>query len=228
MKDKIIVSDFDGTITKKDTLYHFFIENAPFEDVHRIGSKWERQEISSQECLIKEFQLVKNLSEKLVNDFISTVEIDEGFLNFNEQRIKNNIDFVIVSDGLDYFIKKVLAKHNLFDTKIITNHAEFRNNEFKIEFPNEHGECVFGAGTCKCQAIKELRKNYDKIYYIGDGVSDFCVANKADKVFAKGKLYQYCTQNSINCTKYNNFYDLTDIIFKSSSNTNSQSFCSIA
>lgn len=214
MKDKIIVSDFDGTITKKDTLYHFFLENAPFEDVYRIGSKWERQEISSQECLIKEFELVKNLSENMVNDFISTIEIDEGFLKFNDLRTQNNIDFVIVSDGLNYFINNILLRYNISNIKVITNHVEFKGNDFKIEFPNEHGKCVFGAGTCKCQAVKELRKNYKEIDYIGDGVSDFCVANKADRVFAKGKLFKYCTQNSINCTKYDNFYDLADIFFK--------------
>ncbi len=50
---------------------------------------------------------------------------------------------------------------------------------------------------CKCNIIKN-RKNVTKaVYYVGDGVSDFCASKKADKIFAKGRLLEYCKKNKI-------------------------------
>ncbi len=210
MKEKVIVSDFDGTITKKDTLYAFLLENAPNNEVNRIGQEWEIGNINSQECIIQEFNLIPNINEEMINRFIDKIELDEGFIYFNKQRIKANIDFVIVSDGLDYFINKILDKYNLNNFEVITNHAEFKKGKFEITFPNNSNSCKINAGTCKCKAIENLKKNYKTIYYCGDGVSDYCVANKADKTFAKSKLAKYCAKNNIAYKEFSNFKDIWD------------------
>ena len=53
-----------------------------------------------------------------------------------------------------------------------------------------------------------LKKEYDKVIYIGDGVSDFCVANKADILYAKSKLSDYCKNKGINYIPYETFKDV--------------------
>ena len=106
MKDKIIVSDFDGTITTKDALYEFMEKYADKKWLE-IEQNWRLHKMNSQDCLIEEFNLIPNLSAELIDNFIDTVKIDPYFIEFNEIRLKNNVDFLIVSDGLDYFIKKI-------------------------------------------------------------------------------------------------------------------------
>ena len=208
MKDFCIVSDFDGTISKKDGLYTFISRYAK-GDWQKIEQDWTLGKISSKECLVKEFELIPNLTEDLVLNFVSSLEIDDYFVKFYEYVTQNNIDFYIVSDGIDYFIAKILYKYGLEDMKIISNHGEFVNKTFKISFPNDSPKCINNAGTCKCNVLETLRRKYKKIYYIGDGVSDFCVSNKPDILFAKSKLAAYCKQQN---TDYEEFEAFDDIL----------------
>ena len=207
MKEITIVSDFDGTITKEDGLYNF-IERYAKGNWQKVEQAWVNGEISSKECLIREFKLVPDLSEELIADFVKSVEIDEYFKDFYQTITEKNIDFYIVSDGIDYFIDKILHQNGLDNVKVISNHGYFRGEFFEITFPNDFSECKNNSGTCKCNVLSSLRKNYRKIIYIGDGVSDFCVAHKADILYAKSKLAEYCKNEKINYIKYSSFNDI--------------------
>lgn len=202
-----ILSDFDGTITSKDGLYSF-IETYAQKGWEKIEQDWVEGKISSKECLIEEFKLIPDLSEELISEFIKTLTIDETFVDFYEKTVRKDIDFYVVSDGIDYFINKILKKYYLEGVNIISNHGEFRGEFFEITFPNDYSGCINNAGTCKCKILSDLRKNYDKIIYIGDGVSDFCVADKADVLFAKSRLLDYCKEKGIKCSSFNKFKDI--------------------
>ena len=201
MKEKIIVSDFDGTITTRDTLSTFLKEYAPKEWLI-LEDKWVKGEMGSAECLQKQFGLIKNISPEMIEVFVDTIEIDDYFEEFNKVRLKNNVDFLILSDGLDYFINRILQKHDIENIKIVSNHAEFKNDKFLISFPNQNSDCIKHSGTCKCNVIKNLRQNYKEIYYIGDGTSDICVADKSDFLFAKSTLLNYCKKIGLNCIEF--------------------------
>lgn len=206
MKQYCILSDFDGTITLKDGLYSF-IEKYAGEGWEKIERDWVEGKIDSKACLIEEFKLVPNLSEELISNFIETLEIDKSFIDFYKN-LHDKTDFYIVSDGIDYFIERILKKYGLSDIHIISNHGEFRGEFFEITFPNDSSECINNAGTCKCKVLSDLRKIYEKIIYIGDGVSDYCVADKADVLYAKKRLLNYCGEKGINCIPYNTFEDI--------------------
>ena len=206
MKPYCILCDFDGTITRKDGLYAF-IEKYAKDGWEKIEQDWVEGKIDSKTCLIEEFKLIPDLSEELISDFIDTLEIDETFINFYNNLPEKN-DFYIVSDGIDYFIKRILKNFALEGINVISNHGEFRGEFFEITFPNDSEKCINNAGTCKCCVLSNLRKEYEKIIYIGDGVSDYCVAGKADVLYAKKRLLKYCEEKGINCIPYNSFEDI--------------------
>ena len=201
------MSDFDGTITTKDGLYSF-IETYAQKGWEKVEQDWVDGKIDSKECLTEEFKLVPNLSEELISEFIRTLSIDESFVDFYKKIVEKNVDFYIVSDGIDYFINRILKKYGLENIKIISNHGEFRGEFFEISFPNDSQNCINNAGTCKCKVISDLKKEYEKIIYIGDGVSDYCAAGKADVLFAKSRLLDYCGEKGIKCLSYNTFEDI--------------------
>ena len=195
----IIYCDFDGTITKEDTLRKFF--------TLFTGDKWLEAEqlwiegqINSQECLISELNLIKNISPKEMEEFLETIEIDEYFCEFYKFIKNRNYDFVILSDGFDLFIESVLKRYNLSDIPFYSNALKLNHNRLSVSFPNSNPNCLRSSGTCKCSKI--TRPDF---YYIGDGVSDVCIAKKAQTLFAKHNLKKYCDENKIDYVSFKSF-----------------------
>ena len=207
-----ILSDFDGTITKKDGLYTF-IETHAVSGWQTIEQDWVAGKISSKQCLTEELNMVPDISEALISEFVKNIDIDEYFSDFYNNIRQKNIDFYIVSDGIDYFINKILERYGLKNINVISNHGDFKNGKFEINFPNDYQKCKNNAGTCKCKVISDLKNKYDKIIYIGDGISDFCVADKADVLYAKKKLLKYCEEKEIKFIPYDTFKDIYISIF---------------
>lgn len=216
MREKIIVSDFDGTITKVDTLAKFLEDYANPKWLD-IENDWRDGKFGSQECLVKQFALVPNLTPKLIDDFLSNVEIDEGFISLCKKAKAKNIPIVVLSDGLDYFINIILEKNGLKFLNVITNHAYFGgkyNTDFIIEFPNDSTNCTNNAGTCKCSIVRDLKKLYKEVIYVGDGASDFCVSKEATTLYAKAGLAEYCKTNKIPHTEYKTYKDIVNSVFR--------------
>lgn len=210
MQDTILVSDFDGTITKIDTLSKFLEDYAEPKWLD-IENDWRDGKFGSQECLTKQFALVPDLTPNLIDKFLNTMDIDDGFVPFSKKLKKKNIPIVILSDGLDYFINSILEKNGLDFINVITNHAYFNDNgRFIIEFPNDSSKCTNDAGTCKCKVVRNLKKMYRRVIYVGDGASDFCVSKEPDIVFAKAGLAEYCRNNNIDYIAYKTYNDITD------------------
>lgn len=209
MKEKIIVSDFDGTITQQDTLSTFLKRYAD-ADWLQLEEMWEKGDIGSAECLVRQFDMVPDISPEMIDEYLDTLQIDPFFKEFNEKRLKNGIDFLILSDGIDYFINRILQKNDIHNVKIVSNHGEFIGDKFTITFPNQNADCKKASGTCKCDIIKNLRADYVNIFYIGDGTSDICVANKADYLFAKSTLLNYCKKTNIECIEYETYKEVVN------------------
>ena len=90
---KTIYSDFDGTITKNDAVNTFFDMYAPKEwlDSEKL---WIDGKISSLENAIQQVALLPSISEKLIDDYVDSIEIDDFFVDFIKILDKNNINFV--------------------------------------------------------------------------------------------------------------------------------------
>ena len=203
---KTIYCDFDGTITKKDAVNTFFelYADETWKDFEQL---WIDGKISSRENAIKQVALLPELEEEVVDKYIDSIEIDEGFIDFVEFINSKNIELVILSDGFDLFIEKTLEKYNLRNIKFFANHLKYENNKFSIDFPYFNEDCVMGAGMCKCSHVKEKQ-----FCYIGDGTSDLCVARKASALFASKNLATFCNKNDIKYIPFNSFCNIISFI----------------
>ena len=199
---KTIYSDFDGTITKKDAVNTFFEMYAPKKWLE-YEKLWVEGKITSRENAIKQVALLKNISQQMLDDYINSIEIDEHFVEFYNFIKTQGTELIVLSDGFDLFIEKVLEKHNIIDVKIFANRLTYNNGSFEIKFPHFDDSCKIGAGMCKCGKIKEA-----DYWYIGDGVSDLCVAKNSKHLFATKYLAKYCDERNIKHTKFNTFGDI--------------------
>jgi 2-hydroxy-3-keto-5-methylthiopentenyl-1-phosphate phosphatase len=206
----LVFSDFDGTIATRDVgnrLFHHFSHGKSNEPVTR----WRAGEIDSKQCLHDESLLIDDLTHEELFDFVDEFTIDPGFPPFVEFCRANNISVHVLSDGLDIYIKRLLANNGLADLPVLTNVARLKNGRLHITWPYyDHtcGEC----GNCKGYHIRRLRQSGQTALYIGDGQSDVCAVGEADMIFAKDFLADYCRRNRIEYLPFDSFYTITQVV----------------
>ena len=204
-----IICDFDGTTAINDVgnlLFRTFADDRCY-DIVRL---WKKGQIDSKECLTRECSIAR-ASESELEKFALAQELDPTFKAFVGYCNQVKIEVEIASDGLDFYIDRIVKKYDLISMLTIrANHLVFTGNDvFRPEFPffeKGCGEC----GNCKGFHVTEAKKTHQTVVYVGDGLSDRCGAREADIVFAKrGRdLMQFCAKEKIVCIAFGNFADV--------------------
>ena len=121
----------------------------------------------------------------------------------------------IVSDGLDYVIRRVLRNHGLGDLPVYANRLETAGEDgYALSFPHARADCPTASGTCKCALLRRLRRPGSEAVLVGDGASDVCAAREAaDSVFAKAGLLDHCREHGLPHRAYRDFDDVTRALF---------------
>jgi len=203
----LIFTDFDGTIAQNDVGKTLFKTFGNWPECKKLVQQWTRGEISSRECIEREAATARLTREQL-DAFCDAQALTPGFIEFAEFCRQRNWPLLVLSDGLDYYIQRVLLRHGL-DLPILANHLEFvPPNRLVTSFPyfaHSCGKC----GNCKGYHVRRLAKSGERIVYIGDGYSDRCGARESDLIFAKRDLAKWCKENQI---AYWNFDDFTQLL----------------
>ncbi|MFH2004151.1 MAG: MtnX-like HAD-IB family phosphatase [Bacteroidota bacterium] len=210
-----IFIDFDGTITKGD-LGDLFFEIFGGKAALQAVKDYQSGLINAVECFTREADACVMSAEGEAAEFIDQQKIDPTFIDFvnfcNQHKDgERQIKYFIVSDGLDYYIERILQNNSLQNIPYFSNRVTFveRDNQIRLqlEFPYTDEECDQCA-SCKRNHILTLSGDDDIIVYIGEGYSDFCPVKYADIVFAKDELQTHCQKENISYNLYKNFKDV--------------------
>ncbi len=206
---KIFV-DFDGTISSQDIGESIFREFGNKILVEKIIENLLSDEISAKQCWIELCNSVEKIENKTLNDFIDSLNIEESFhqlVNFCES---NNFELFVLSDGFDYYIKRIFDREKLNHLKYFANKLVFtEDNRLSPSFPYEHENCRSSA-NCKRNHIINLSSDDDYTVYIGDGNSDRFAAQFCDFIFAKTDLLKFCEAERISYFPFTNFNDVVE------------------
>ncbi len=209
----IIVSDFDGTIAEQD-VNEKIINTFGDQQSSQIEKTYIEGKIGDREALKKHYDRI-NISEEEFAEFVtSEITIDPYFINFYKLLEKYNIDFTIVSGGFYNYIKLLLNQNNhLIDYPVYANKLVFQGQKAIPQFFHQLNGCrrEYGVcGVCKYKVIKDYLDAGKKVIYIGDGLTDRCVVDLSDILFAKkGKsLEKYCLQNKIDYKIFKSFKEI--------------------
>ncbi len=208
----LIVSDFDGTINKKDIGEEFarIIDNNSELREQLIGSKISMPDIYRR-MLSREGMTLNTVRDFYVGQSV----IDEHFIPFLQFIEKHDIVHIIVSDGFDLLIQAALEKDGIEDHICVFANSIRDNGEgITVDFPfMTDDSSVFG--VCKKSIVNAFRPYFDRIIYVGNGYSDIDAAPDADIVFARSVLKKYCDENRIPSVVYGNYGDIINLLSRS-------------
>jgi len=201
-----IFCDFDGTVCLQDVGEQFFLKFAgdkAEQNIQRLLS----DEITMQEWLTELCEAIPLIDQKKFFDFIDQFIIDPCLAEFVRFCKDQEIPLMILSDGLDAYVERVLSNAGLSQIPFFANHAEFIGKKLKVSFPYTDAECNC-CGNCKRNHMLNTSADDDIIVYVGDGYSDRCPIRYADFVFAKRQLIKHCQEQNITYFEFNNFGDV--------------------
>ncbi len=206
-----VFCDFDGTITQVDAT-DAVLDAFALPAWQEWEQRWVNGEITSQECLARQVELIQADRETLAA-FAANLPIDEGILDLDQRCKDRGVSLTIVSDGLDFIVEKVLHRHGLLHLPVFSNHLRWdTQGRLALSFPFATQECRSGAGTCKC-VVTSMMASSSRTVYIGDGRSDQCVSTRIDRVFAKGHLQGWCAARGIGCEPFEALREVTLRLF---------------
>ena len=201
-----VFCDFDGTVCLQDVGEQFFLKFAGEKAKQSIQCLL-KGEITMQIWLTELCEAIPSIHQKEFLDFVDQYVIDPHFIEFVRFCKEQDIPLMILSDGLDAYVKRVLSNARLNFVPFFANHAEFVGQKLTVSFPYTDAECNL-CGNCKRNHMLNASANEDVIVYIGDGYSDRCPVRYADLVFAKRQLVKHCQEQNITYFEFNNFDDV--------------------
>jgi 2-hydroxy-3-keto-5-methylthiopentenyl-1-phosphate phosphatase len=207
MKKIAILCDFDGTVARDDVGNLLFKEFADGARCKNVVDLWKRGEISSRECLEKEAELA-SASRDALDHFIMERRLDPYFKDFVDFARRRKMEVVIVSDGLDYYIEKMLLRTGLADIDFYANKLRLNDHALHVRFPYYDMLDCQSCGNCKTFHMEKYKADGFFVVYVGNGMSDRCPSKYADCVFAKGELLDFCRENGVDSIAFDNFRDV--------------------
>ncbi|MBS1516437.1 MAG: MtnX-like HAD-IB family phosphatase [Bacteroidetes bacterium] len=209
-------TDFDGTITMNDvwinSIGKFIKDKAKFKEVEE---DFVSLKITSRECIRRELEIVEDFSFEQFDKYLDDESLDPYFKKFLDWCKENDYPVKIVSEGLDYYINYILRKENI-DAEVYSNKLIVSDdNKLTCEFPYRDEHCSYCGVSKRNILVNGTNDLDDEIsVFIGDGVSDYCVSNYADIIFAKKRLASYCWKNNLTYFEYKDFSDVMKKIEK--------------
>jgi len=209
----ILFLDFDGTISRRDAV-DAILETYADPKWLTFEAEWSTGRIGSRDCLRAQMSLVR-ASRKQIDGLLDEIGIDEDLIALLEMCAMQDIPAHIISDGFDYCIRRILSGASkrvaalLRGGRVCAAHLESRGHLWRTELPFIQQTCGHGCATCKPAVMRLLNKTNASAIFVGDGFSDRYAVESADLVFAKDGLAEYCAEQSIEHTPYQNLGDVT-------------------
>ena len=177
---KLYCFDFDGTITKKDTMFSFlkfynkrkfylnFIKHLPFFIMLKLNLSEAEQVKKNFVSSILKGEKEKNIQQKAASFFEENYPsiLREKALNFIQNIDRNNSECYLVTASLDIWVKPFSEKLNL---KLLSTQAKFEHGIYIGEFATKNCN-----GIEKVNRIKEVikKQSFNKIIAFGDTSGD--------------------------------------------------------
>jgi 2-hydroxy-3-keto-5-methylthiopentenyl-1-phosphate phosphatase len=202
-----IQCDFDGTITEKDVAY-ILLDNFADGNWRQLLQDYIAGRIAVGTFNRMAFAMVRADRQTLVDFTLksSQVKVRSGFVELLEYCSRRDFEFVIVSNGLTFYIDTILEDMGIKGIEVFAAQSRFSPEGMKVKYVGPDGSQM-ESGFKEAHTALYKRKGYG-IVYVGNGISDIHPARLAIHVFATGDLLELCREEALGCTPFNDFNDI--------------------
>ncbi|MFC1846244.1 MtnX-like HAD-IB family phosphatase [Chloroflexota bacterium] len=202
----LIQCDFDGTITDEDIGF-VLLDRYGREEWRQILQDYKEHKISVDEFNTRAFSMIQADKPTLEETTRSIYSVRDGFHELNEYCSKQGFRLVIVSNGLEFYIRIILQEIGLEHIEVYAAQTEFNNDSLKVQYIGPDGKR--SNDGLKETYIKLFKSEGYRVIYLGNGDSDIYAARHAHHIFAREVLLTYCENEGLN---YKPFDDIFDVI----------------
>lgn len=200
---RILFSDFDGTITARESLEAVLKEFAS-EKYDDMMKRLRAGEVTIRKGVREMVEAIPSAKYPEIIQFVRDIPIRPGFealLDFLEGR---GIPFIVLSGGLRGMVEARLGHLANRAHHIIAADVDTSGTYLKVSSAYEMGaELVAKAEVMKAFAA-------DEQIVIGDGITDFQMARQATTVFARDALAEFLDKEGIHYHAWSDFFDVRD------------------
>ena len=202
----LVQCDFDGTITEEDMGF-LLLDSFASKDWRRLLTEYREDRMSVGRFNTRAFAMVKADRQTLLKFVRSKAKVRAGFNELLAYCQRQDFRFVIVSNGLVFYIEAILRHIGIDNIDILAAEADFTSKGVDTRYIGPGGD-LLQDGFKEAYIRLFLSRGY-RVIYIGNGTSDTVPARQAHHIFATGELLTYCKETNLNCTP---FVDLNDVV----------------
>jgi 2,3-diketo-5-methylthio-1-phosphopentane phosphatase len=209
----VVLCDFDGTITEVDTA-EFVLCTFAHGDWRTIEALFEKGEITLEECLRRQFSLVRASRTQMLNALEGVATFRPGFEEFARHCKGSDIPLVIVSAGLDFVIEHFLKVKDFKDlVTVYMPKTRITADGIGFKFPRRYFRASVDS---KHDLVRHYKGQSFTVIFIGDGSADFAAAKEANLAFAiKGsRLEELCGKEKIPFKSIGSFLEVLESMRK--------------
>lgn len=203
----IVQCDFDGTITEEDASFYLLDEYAR-GDWRSLLDDYKSGRITVGEFNTRSFAMIKEDEKTLLQSVERNVRVRPGFRRLVDYCASRGFRFVIVSNGLEFYINAVLDALGLGDIQVYAATNAFSADGVRVQYIGPDGT-VLQDGFKEAYIKMFLEEGY-RVIYVGNGISDTYAARHAHTVFATGDLLDYYKERGLSCEPFSDLNDVAD------------------
>ena len=208
MHERMLVVDYDGTITVDDVLDRVAMEFAEDHVVSEETGALDGGALTLHEVLRLEYAAVRASREAVLSWVLGNARIRDGFAGLVALAEERGWPLVVLSSGFRTLIDPVLAREGLSSLRVIANDVEPDPSGWRVTFLDE-SMCDVCGEACKRRTLAGLEPARELVY-MGDGYSDRCAAQQADIVFARASLARYLGERGVAHHRFETFDDVVE------------------
>jgi 2-hydroxy-3-keto-5-methylthiopentenyl-1-phosphate phosphatase len=192
-----LILDWDGTVTVDDTLILALRQFGDWQVYLDAAAALRRGEITLHEEIRRDAESITTPIEEVVGWLRENLELRPGF-----HELADAYRPLIVSSNFRQLIEPILEREGV-ELEVLANDVEWNPNGWRATFRNGDS-----CGTCGEPCKRADLPPNGEVVYVGDGYSDRCAAQAADRIFARDSLAHYLDEHGVS---YEPFGDLHDV-----------------